>query len=64
MVGDVPQMCDEMKILSRADKMAVLKDLEFKVEIPALTGVSMKADLGVPWNKLRIMKRYVLLATL
>jgi len=50
-------MCDEMKILSIADNMAVFNDLEFKVKFPALNSLSMKADLGLPWNKLTIMKK-------
>ena len=40
--GDnVTQMCDEMKTLSRQDKMPIFNGLEFKVEISAFTGLSI-----------------------
>ena len=50
-------MSDEMKTMNAADQMEVFRTMEFKVEIPALTGLAMKADLGLPWHKLRIVKR-------
>lgn len=31
----------------------------FLVRIPAEKSVAMKADLNIPWNKLRIMRRYI-----
>ena len=49
-------MSDEMKTMSAADQMEIFRTMEFKVEIPVLTGLAMKADLGLPWHKLRIIK--------
>lgn len=54
------QLQAEVKSLPSDDRRALLADLEFKIEIPALTSLALKADLCLPWNKMRNMKRYVL----
>lgn len=51
------QMRDEVKSLTSQDRLALFKDMEFKIEIPALTGLALKADLCLPWNRMRTMKR-------
>lgn len=51
------QLQDEMKTLSSDERQHLLQDMTFKIEIPALTGLAMKADLSLPWNKMRNMKR-------
>ena len=43
--------------MTSEDQMQLFRDMEFKVDIPALSGLAVKADLGLPWNKMRIMKR-------
>ena len=47
-----------MKGMSDDERQKLLADLEFKVEIPAFTGLALKAHLCLPWNKMRNMKRY------
>ena len=52
------QLHAEMKSLSTSERQKLLADLEFKIELPALTGLAIKADLCLPWSKMRSMKRY------
>ena len=51
--ADLVQLQAEVKGRSLAEKKALLTDLEFKIELPALTGLALKADLCLPWNKMR-----------
>ena len=55
--ADLVQLKAEVKGRSLEEKKALLADLEFKIELPALTGLALKADLCLPWNKMRTMKR-------
>lgn len=52
------QLQAEVKGRSLEDKKALLSDLNFRVELPALTGLALKADLCMPWSKMRTMRRY------
>jgi len=52
------QMADEVRILQREERQQLLKDADVKIIVPALDGLAMKADLTLPWNKLRSMRRY------
>ena len=38
-------MRHEVQSLTPAERKYLLKDMEFKIEIPALTGLAMKANL-------------------
>lgn len=38
-----------------------LKEAGFHITIRPEQGLAMKADLCLPWRKLRVMKRYILL---
>ena len=53
--GEVAQMRHAVKSLTSEDRKDLLGD--FQIEIPALTGLAMKADMCLPWNRMRTMKR-------
>ena len=55
------QFLDEARDCSQADQEALIEELQngAKVVIPASESLAMKADLIVPWNKLRIVRRYM-----
>ena len=46
--GDLVQLQDEVKSRSLDEKQALLSDLDFKIELPALTGLALKAYLCLP----------------
>ena len=52
-------MVDEMKILPKEEREQLMKDANFSVHVPPEQGLAMKADLCIPWKKLRMMKRYI-----
>ncbi len=54
----VVQLRDELKSLPVDQRQTLLTDLEFKIEIPAITSLALKSNLCLPWNKMRNMKRY------
>lgn len=51
------QMKEEIKHCSRPEREKLLHDAGFTLDIPPEQGLAMKADLGLPWNKLRIIRR-------
>ena len=54
------QLGDEIKQCSMEEREEILKELQggFKVRIPTNCALAMKADLGIPWSKLRAIRRY------
>lgn len=52
------QLHAEIKSISHEERLALLSDLEFKIVILELTALALKADLCLPWNKLRNLQRY------
>lgn len=50
-------MCNELKIIPKEERIALMKEANFTVTIPPDQGLAMKADLNIPWNKLRTMRR-------
>ena len=54
---DTLQLQAELKGLPDIERQGLLADLQFKIEIPALTGLALKSDLCLPWSKMRNMKR-------
>ena len=60
--GDsVTQLAHELHNCSRADRGEVLDELRrvdgyFLVQVHADTSLALKADLNIPWNRLRVMK--------
>ncbi len=51
------QLKDEMRCMTSEERKELLATLEFKIELPALTGLAMKADLCLPWSKMRTMRK-------
>lgn len=59
-MGDTKvQMVNEMRRIPKEEREILMKEAQFKVTIPPEQGLAMKADLNIPWNKLRVMRRYV-----
>ena len=52
-----------MKILPDEMRKEIVKELNFNITIPADESLAMKADLCLPWRKLR-MRRYVTLISI
>ena len=51
------QMVDELKLLPKEERRELMKQANFMTQIPPESGLAMKADLCLPWNKLRILRR-------
>lgn len=51
------QLQAELRTLSKAEREEILTKAGLSLEIPAEQGLAMKADLGLPWNKLREIRR-------
>ena len=56
--GSSPQQLAEVRVLSSDERQKLLTDAGFSIEIAATKGLAMKADLGIPWNKLRVIRRH------
>lgn len=52
------QLADEMKSLSREEKEKLLSEAKLPILIPTDHALALKADLSIPWNKLRVLRRY------
>ncbi len=58
--GDqVYQLSREVKACSLEEREEILEVLQhgFKVQIPTGCALAMKADLGIPWDKVRAIRR-------
>jgi hypothetical protein len=56
--GDVQaQLAAELKCLTKAQREELLQEAQLPVVIPTNHALAIKADLGIPWNKLRILRR-------
>lgn len=53
------QLQSEIKLLSTEDREKLLDDIGIHSETSAEQGLALKADLSIPWNKLRVMRRSV-----
>ena len=47
------QLRAELRVLSKEEREAVLKGAGLPVKIPPAHALAMKADLGLPWAKMR-----------
>ena len=47
-----------MRSLSKEEREELLGKAGLPIEIPTDHALAMKADLSLPWNKLRIVRRY------
>lgn len=48
-----------MKVLTREERQELLKSAGITINFPPEQGLAMKADFAIPWNKLRIIWRYI-----
>lgn len=58
--SDVHQLQDELKACTVEERQLILSDLQkggFQVAVSTSQAVAMKADLGIPWSKLRTIRR-------
>jgi hypothetical protein len=51
------QLQVEVQSLTKDERQQLLRDAGFSVDIPAEVGLALKADLGLPWRKLRMLRR-------
>ena len=51
------QLAAEIKHLSKAEREDLLREASLPIIIPPNHALAMKADLGIPWKKLRILRR-------
>ena len=51
----------EIRSLSKEQREQLLQQAQLPVVIPTDHALDMKADLSLPWNKLRIIRRYKLI---
>ena len=47
----------ELRSLTREQRGKLLLDAGLTIDIPPEQGLAMKADLAIPWNKLRVFRR-------
>ena len=57
---NMAQLASEIRSLTKAEREELLQDAQLPVVIPTEHALAMKADLEIPWNKLRILRRYEL----
>ena len=50
-------MGDEIKVLPKEERERLMKEEKFTITIPPEAGLAMKANLNIPWHKLRSMRR-------
>ena len=58
--AEVVQLKEEVKACTSAEREQILTELHkggFKVEVPTRQILGMKADLNIPWCKLREVRR-------
>ena len=55
------QLQDEIKATTTEEREVLLAELQkggFKVDVTTSQSLGMKADLNIPWSKLRVIRRY------
>ena len=54
----IQQLKDEVGILDEGERRKLLlQSKPLQVQIPVEEGLAMKADLGIPWNEMRTLRR-------
>ena len=48
---------EELRSLDKEERSKLLHDAGMTINIPPEQGLAMKADLALPWNKLRVIRR-------
>jgi len=54
----------EVRALSKEDRQKLLEEAGFGVEMDATQVLAIKADLAIPWYRLRILRRYMYVTSL
>lgn len=54
----VSQLSAELRALSKAERQQLLNEAQLPIVIPLEHSLAIKTDLGLPWNKLRVLRRY------
>ena len=54
----------EVRALSKEDRQKLLEKAGFGVEMDATQVLAIKADLAIPWYRLRILRRYMYVTSL
>ncbi|XP_048588874.1 E3 ubiquitin-protein ligase TRIM39-like [Nematostella vectensis] len=49
----------EMQRMGQEERETIAQEAGLKIEVPEGQGLAMKADIGIPWNKLRELKRWL-----
>ena len=55
--GSSAQFTAAVNYLSKSQREELLKQVQLPLVIPADHALAMKADLAIPWSKLRILRR-------
>lgn len=55
------QISDEIKMCPKEKRLSILNQLDgsFRISLSSDQSLGMKADLGIPWSKLRVIRRCV-----
>lgn len=61
--GTTTQLAHELQAKQREDRERLLEEVKqaggnLIVRVPVQASLAMKADLNIPWNKLRIIRRW------
>lgn len=54
------QLRSELRVLSKEEREEVLRGVGLPVRIPPAHALALKADLGLPWAKMREISKYVI----
>ena len=58
-MGARRQLVDELVGVDTAIRQSILKEAGITPEISAGEGLAMKAELALPWERLRVLRRYI-----
>ena len=53
------QQSQELSMMNKEQRQKIIMEAGIRVEVGADDGVAMKSDLGIPWNKMRHIRRFV-----
>ncbi len=51
------QFAAELQAISKSEREDIIQSAQLSVVVPVDHSLAMKADLGIPWTKLRILRR-------
>lgn len=62
--GASRQLQVEVKAMPKEDRQKLLEEAGFGIEMDATQVLAIKADLAIPWYRLRILRRYMYVMSL